>query len=282
MYEEYPISGITQSYRHTSRSKTVVLPVLMTALVAAMAIFYVKGKPADPIEEETVIVSHPVVETFDESPKEIATEVNFEVTFPSPVEDESTTEEVIAPDVEPSEAELLKTAEVVTDPIKENDFTPWMEPLALDTYIRAKSSANGKSFWESGHWITSVEGRWKNSTQEFRIAYDKIPEIETWQWRYKVNQSQAEFATSVSDLVEQGYTLVHTQTFRDSFGDHRYQGVWHRQLARPTVADTTPASDIIQAPAAPNSKQADLPSQSAAAAPTSEPRGLNVNRLNFR
>ncbi len=281
MYEEYPISGIKQSYRHTRRSRTIVLPVLMTAIVAFMALFYLAGDPELPVEEETVIVSTPVRETIEESPVERTTEANPAAASASPAEEENTIEEVVIPDSEPAESERLKTA-AVAEPMKVKGFTPWMEPLALDTYIRAKSSGTGKTFWESGHWITAVEGRWKDGTREFRISYDQIPEIETWQWRYKVNQSQEEFATSVSEMVEQGYTLVQTQTFRQPDGDHRYQGVWHRQLARPTVADTTKVENAsLESPAA--AQQQDIaPASRSTATALSEPRGLNVNRLNFR
>jgi hypothetical protein len=75
---------------------------------------------------------------------------------------------------------------------------------------------------------------------------------------------------------------VQTQTFRKPNGDQRYQGVWHRQLARPTVVDTAPAADVIQDPATPNLQQVDLPSPGITEETTSEPRGLNVNRLNFQ
>lgn len=254
----------------------------MTAILAAMALFYVAGEPAAPVEEEAAIVSTPVRETLEVSPEEITTEVNLEATFPSPAKEETTIEEVNTPDSEPSESELLKTAATVAQPIKEKGFTPWMEPLALDTYIRSKSTGTGKTFWESGHWITAVEGRWKSGTREFRIAYDQIPGIETWQWRYKVNQSQPEFATSVSEMVEQGYTLVQTQTFRQPDGDHRYQGVWHRQLARPTVADTANIQSAVKEFIAPTQHPNVAPISRSAATVSTETRGLNVNRLSFR
>ncbi|MDA7921631.1 hypothetical protein N9Z18_00570 [Verrucomicrobiales bacterium] len=126
----------------------------MTAIVAAMVVFFVKGKPADPAEEETVIVSTPARESLDKN----TTDVKVDLMPMPPVESDFKNEEVVTPDIEATEDELPKTANVV-EPMKEKGFTPWMHPLALDTYIRAKSSGNGKSFWESGHWITSVEGR---------------------------------------------------------------------------------------------------------------------------
>ncbi len=254
----------------------------MTAIVAFMALFYVTGDPYDPVEEEAVIVSNPVREMLEVNSEEITPEVNLEATFPSPAEEESTIEEVNTPDSEPTEGELLKTAEALATPVKEKGFTPWMEPLALDTYIRSKSTATGKTFWESGHWITAVEGRWKSGTREFRIAYDQIPGIETWQWRYKVNQSQSEFATSVSEMVDQGYTLVQTQTFRQPDGDHRYQGVWHRQLASPTVADTRNVQSVVKDYIAPAQQPNLAPISGSTATVSTESRGLNVNRLSFR
>lgn len=258
----------------------------MTVILAFMALFYFSGDPTELIEEETVIVATPVREVIEVNSREITGETTFEAISPSSAEEEPTVEEANAPEPEPAESERLKTAATVAEPIQKKGFTPWMEPLALDTYIRAKSSGSGKTFWESGHWITAVEGRWNDGTREFRIAYDEIPEIETWQWRYKVNQSQKEFATSVTEMVDQGYTLVQTQTFRQPDGEHRYQGVWHRQLARPTVAETTAIQNTVQtaiqespAPA----QQADIaPAASSTATVSSESRGLNVNRLTFR
>lgn len=262
----------------------------MTVILAFMVLFYVSGDPTERIEEETVIVATPVREVIEVNSGESTTEATLEAISPPPAEEEATVEEVNAPEPDPAENELLKTAETVAEPIKKKGFTPWMEPLALDTYIRAKSTGSGKTFWESGHWITAVEGRWNNGTREFRIAYDEIPEIETWQWRYKVNQSQKEFATSVTEMVDQGYTLVQTQTFRQPDGEHRYQGVWHRQLARPTVAGTSAIQNTVQntvqtaiqespAPA----QQVDIaPAASSPATVSTESRGLNVNRLTFR
>ena len=254
----------------------------MTAIVAFMVLFYATGDPYDPAEDETVIVSTPAREALEVSPQEITTEAVLEATAPSPAEEETTLEEVNTPDSEPTESELLKTAEAVVAPAKEKGFTPWMEPLALDTYIRSKSTATGKTFWESGHWITAVEGRWKNGTREFRIAYDQIPEIETWQWRYKVNQSQLEFATSVTEMVDQGYTLVQTQTFRQPDGDHRYQGVWHRQLASPTVAETTTVQTAVNNHSAAAQQPDIAPISRSSATASTETRALNVNRLSFR
>lgn len=247
-----------------------------------MVIFFIKGRPAEFVDEETIVVATPAPELIEESRDGFATEVILEVTTPSLRKTEVPVKEAVKTDSETIGNQLPKTAETTTKPKAEINFTLWMAPLALDNYIRAKTDRNGRTFWENGHWITAVEGRWNNNRREFRIAYDTIPEIETWQWRYKVNQSQTEFALSVTEMVEKGYTLVQTQTFRQPGGDQRYQGVWHRQLARPTVAESAPAQNVVQDTPAPALQQAIAPSSGTSAATTPEPRGLNVNRLNFR
>ena len=160
----------------------------------------------------------------------------------------------------------------------EEEFTSWMSPLALDTYIRQKNGSHDQSFWQRGHWMSAVEGRWQESGHEFRIVFSKMPTNGKWRWQYRANQTLEAFIRSHEELGRQGYTMIQSQAFERPDGTRRYQGVWHQReddapamvgrprtnppvSSVPTAAITTPA----QAPAA--------------RAPLG---GLDVNRLNFR
>ena len=119
------------------------------------------------------------------------------------------------------EDEPFKTT-MVTDPglplvrrdgIVESDFTQWMSPLALDTYIRQKNRGFSQTFWERGHWIKAVEGRWSNRAHEFRIALSSNPEPDRIQWYYRIDQTEAEFAESIGRLENDGYTLAQSHAY---------------------------------------------------------------------
>src|SRR5690606_32202833 len=45
VYEKYPIAGITRSYRHVPRTRTVVMPLLIATLVVGWLTFFFKGEP---------------------------------------------------------------------------------------------------------------------------------------------------------------------------------------------------------------------------------------------
>lgn len=117
-------------------------------------------------------------------------------------------------------------------------YTPWLTPLALDSYMRMKDQGEQVGFWDRGHWITSVEGRWHNGSHEFRIRFDVIPNRPGWQWRYRINLTPDEFLAAHGELRKQGYQLVHSQSFQHPDGRRRYQAVWD---AADPAAESSPA-----------------------------------------
>lgn len=118
----------------------------------------------------------------------------------------------------------------ISGAIDDQKFTPWLSPQALDDYIQRKNKGFEKSFWQRGHWIRAVEGRWENGNHEFRIAYEPLPNSDTWQWQYRVNQTQAAFAVSIEEMSERGYRLCQTQFYIHPDSTRRFQGVWQREL----------------------------------------------------
>jgi len=146
---------------------------------------------------------------------------------------ESTVEEEALLTTGPIEAsakaeEALEPKAAVT--IDDQKFTPWLSPQALDDYIQNKNQGFEQTFWQRGHWIRAVEGRWGNGNHEFRIAYEPLPNPDTWQWQYRVNQSQNDFAASIKEMSVHGYSLYQTQFYKRPDGARRFQGVWQREI----------------------------------------------------
>ncbi len=117
------------------------------------------------------------------------------------------------------------------DGVTSEDFTSWMSPLALDTYIRQKNRGFEKTFWERGHWIKAVEGRWNNGAHEFRIAFAANPDPERIQWYYRIDQTEAQFTETLNRLRNEGYTLAQSHAYVLPDGSRRFQGVWQRTVS---------------------------------------------------
>ncbi|MEX2580061.1 MAG: hypothetical protein WD342_13465 [Verrucomicrobiales bacterium] len=226
MRDRYPISGIKQTYRKTSGKRTVVLPVAIGLVVIGMTVFFFMGEPnrevqPQPVTEVVGVVEVDVPEAV-EVPEQATAAPEKEETFAEATVDEKADRE------EPTQEEDLLLADDAE--IDDSQFTPWLSPLALDGYIRKKNEGFEQSFWERGHWITAVEGRWADGTHEFRIAYEPIPDTAEWRWHYRANQAQEEFAESIDEFSEDGYTLIHSQAFDRPDGTKRFQGVWRKEL----------------------------------------------------
>lgn len=256
MYEKYPITGIKQSYRHTRDTRTVVMPTLIVTLLVAMGVFFVKSKPEEVVEPQDIV-------SLEESaPSLLEVETAEPVELPS-ISDDSEREA----EEEATTPETVETGRetVLTVPPGSGEFTAWMTPLALDTYIRHRNRGYSESFWERGHWITAVEGRWENGIREFRISFDQIPDRQRWQWQYRVNHTAAEFVQASREFSAQGYQLIQSQSFREPSGDPRYQGVWRLDLAAPNPVIETAATNT---------------GSSASSSDGDQP--LDVNNLRFR
>ncbi|MEM9280727.1 MAG: hypothetical protein AAGA96_02780 [Verrucomicrobiota bacterium] len=270
MNDRYPISGIRQSYRHTRETRTVVMPLMIVALGTAMGVFYFQTMPEQQKAasqvvdaEQEVLETEPSmekasVETAERSFNASVSQPAIANSSPAP----STTNAQISTDL----LQPLPITSATLEPIliasrsADTEFTQWMSPLALDTYIRQLNGGHETSFWKRGHWITSVEGRWNGSSHEFRIVFKPIPDLERWQWQYRANQTGDAFLETHTELAKLGYTLIQSQSFERPDGSPRYQGVWHKEMATAPMADLeNPPTDLLP-----------------------KPRPLDVNRLEFR
>lgn len=275
------------------------MPVLIVALLGGMAAFYFYGKPQSDEDATLVAESKRKLTTVEEMLK--FTPVS--VVSGDPVS-ESDPEEV---------AEANPGLSQATGRI--GDFTPWMSPTELDSYIKAQNDGHSTSFWRRGHWITAVEGRWNGEDHQFRIAYEKTPQSPEWQWQYRVNQTPEEFLENTKDLRTRGFRIVQVQSFDHPDSRRRYQTVWERthdlQTAsvepgeptepgpdvaanRPVIQGIAPPLAAAPEPPAPRLPQwipAPLAEQPAVAEVSEETtqersaasaRSLDVNNLRFR
>lgn len=239
MPSDYPISGIKRSYRHTPETRTIVMPILIGLVLAGMGVFYFQTRPGGP--EETEDSSS---ETFSETAG-----MDIPTTLTGSEEESLVRAMPIASE---APAKPSATSERAAGPPSGSDgFTAWMSPLALDTYIRQQNGGHDDDFWERGHWITAVEGRWQSGEHQFRIAYEEIPDMDSLQWQYRANQSFEQFTGQIEELARRGYRLVQSQFFEHPEEGLRYQGVWRRRVGPTHVADseTGSSSPAEEAPA---------------------------------
>jgi hypothetical protein len=219
MYERYPISGIKQTYRHTTEIRTVIMPLLIMFLLGGMITFYFKTRP---IQDAAVATGEraPAQSVFSESENSLRA---------VPVE---------GIDAKPDGAPEPARAGGKSASTK---FTPWMSPIALDTYIRFQNEGHEVSFWKRGHWITAIEGRWSEARDEhqFRITYEKIPEPDSWKWQYRIDQRPEEFFRNAVEMQNQGFVLVDSQSFDHPDGEKRHQSIWQKKDAIAGVVDNS-------------------------------------------
>ncbi|HQZ27445.1 MAG: hypothetical protein KA250_02600 [Verrucomicrobiales bacterium] len=248
MYEKYHITGIKQSYRSDSGPKTILLPVVIIALFGAMLTFYVKTRPGGETVSEPVIekgISDPDSEVLSSQGSTGTGEESLPIGSPIPVSVSASAlpERPIQPkksEIATAKSDLSGTLPLVQAAgIEEREFTPWMSPLALDTYIRQKNSGFEATFWERGHWIRAVEGRWRDDTHEFRIVIGKNPDPERYGWYYRIDQTEEEFSQSILLREQEGFSLVQSDVYERPDGSKRYQGVWQREFTDPPVANSS-------------------------------------------
>jgi len=91
-------------------------------------------------------------------------------------------------------------------------LTAWMSLSDLNAYLEGLDGdkPEGKNFWDRGHWITAIEGRWEAGIPQYRVSYDAVPEARraVW-WQWYLNQDKQSFDAHVHQLADEGYTLVH-------------------------------------------------------------------------
>ena len=225
MYERYPISGIKQSYRPVPGTKTVVMPLVIAALGVGMVVFYFKGEGP----EKTTTASPPAPTVTSRLPETTI--------LPDPIKAISIEPGTKTAAMPPAAEKFLPI--VTNEGVAENDFTLWMSPLALDTFIRQRNRGFEKTYWERGHWIKAVEGRWGDGAHEFRIAIAKMPDEARLHWYYRIDQTEREFSETLQRLEKEGYSLAQSQDYDHPDGTKRYQGVWQKEASAFTATESS-------------------------------------------
>lgn len=271
------------------------MPILITLLLGAMAAFYFYGKPKSEGEKTAGAT--------------LATTDDAKTPPTSPVP--AAKKETPAAKVESKHSASLHTASDLPAPdVEMGRFTPWMSPDDLDAWVKKQNDGHTVSFWQRGHWITAVEGRWEGESHQFRIAFDTTPQLQNWRWQYRVNQTPEEFMQNSNDLQTQGYRMVQVQSFDHPDKRRRYQAVWEKTtqlgadavshaeviaeeeqaptVAAATVPTPTSATDVVSPTNSsssivrPLSSPESLEIEPRSESPATESSALDVNRLQFR
>ena len=65
----------------------------------------------------------------------------------------------------------------------DEEFSDWMNHTDLDNYFFVLNNGDEEtSFFEKGHRITAIEGRWNNNQDEYRITYGDSKGTAYWWW----------------------------------------------------------------------------------------------------
>jgi len=138
---------------------------------------------------------------------------------------------------------------------KNAGFTPWMSRPDLDHYLSQFDTTppgGHPNYWDKGHWINAVEGRWHDNLPQYRIRYGPVPPHKHYAWYWYINQPQDSFTAHVNQMSENGFVLLDPNSCVWPDGTRRYQGVWHKLVppdAPATAAATAPASPANNASA---------------------------------
>lgn len=113
-----------------------------------------------------------------------------------------------------------------------HEFTPWMSLSELNAYLESLDGdkPDGKNFWDRGNWIDKVEGRWEAGIPQYRISHSAVPERRASWWFWYLNQDRESFDRLVHQLADEGFTLVHYNSYERPGGSVRFQGVWHKLI----------------------------------------------------
>lgn len=56
-------------------------------------------------------------------------------------------------------------------------FTPWMSLNELNMFMKTFEAPHPgePNYWDKGHWMTAVNGRWHDGIPQYRIRYGEAP-----------------------------------------------------------------------------------------------------------
>lgn len=248
MSPKYNIFNFTESYRHAEGRHTVLLPATMGIVVLFSFWIVTKTRPTAKKTQEEILVATPSTDQKNPgksgimSPPKIDLNIDFDTdlrsipvidpaidiapgaTVPRPVPNGSEP----APTVVKARPVSQDGLPLVNPGVSSDQFTDWMTPIELNRHIHALNQGQEVSFWDRGHWIVAVEGRWSQNRQEYRIVYEKTPKNTNFQWRYRIAQSKDAFARTIDQFRNEGFTLVQSQVFENPDRSRQYQAVWRK------------------------------------------------------
>jgi len=252
---KYDIIKFTQSYRKAERKHTFLLPALMLLVVGGSFWLVLTSKPV-PVtvlnppsfeipegkadaSREVAIARPPKIDFgLDLEPELTRPPFSAESAIPAALPPEPVRREDIpkarvitpaAPPRLPAPARVEEEALPTVDPeATKGRFTPWMTSGQINRHFMALNQGHTIDFWDRGHWIVAVEGRWTDQGEEFRVVYEEAPRGKNYAWRYRTSQTREEFTLSMAEFKQQNYQLVQSQAYEMPDGTRRYQGVWHR------------------------------------------------------
>jgi hypothetical protein len=111
------------------------------------------------------------------------------------------------------------------------EFTPWMSLSEMNAFFESledNTPPGGKNYWDRGHWLNAVEGRWEAGIPQYRLSYGAVPESRAHWWFWYLNQDRESFDRLVHDLADDGCVLVQFNSYIRPGGSERFQGVWHK------------------------------------------------------
>lgn len=249
MSPKYNIFNFTESYRAAEHKHTILLPVVMGFVVFFSFWLVVKTRPTarkKAAESAGIATITPATRDIDilSRPPKIDLKIDFDSEpglIPSMGEAINLDPAIMSRNVSVAEspeiplAKVIKARPVSKDGLPlvslenyENRFTDWMTPGELNQHILALNQGQEISFWDRGHWIVAVEGRWSNRRQEYRIVYERVPENSDFQWRYRIAQSRDTFTRNIQELRNDGFTLVQSQVYELPDKSSQYQAVWQK------------------------------------------------------
>ncbi len=139
---------------------------------------------------------------------------------------------------------------------KNAGFTPWMSRPDLDHFLSQFDTTppgGHPNYWDKGHWINAVEGRWHDGIPQYRIRYGPVPRHRDLWWYWYLNQPQDSFTAHVNQLADEGFVLLDPNFCVWPDGTRRYQGVWHKVIPPGATSAVTPTPAVPTNSASPAS-----------------------------
>jgi hypothetical protein len=112
-------------------------------------------------------------------------------------------------------------------------FTPWMTGPEVNTFLGQYDTVppgGHPNYWDKGHWINAVEGRWHDGEVQFRITYGPVPKHRYLWWFWYLGINKSYFGNLAAKMAADNYQLLDSNSFTSPDGTERFQGVWHKVI----------------------------------------------------